>query len=189
MRSASKSPFVEVNSIRTSVFTLERYVTEVLMRDLIAHDHLPSAFLVYLFLRARATVQETSQQTQRRGMHPVTISVRELAAQTGLAKSVVQTALTVLRRRQLIRAVAPEKTNRKRVATSYEVLRPWRRTNRRQPRNQFRTRQNRQETPERRQRAETPGSGSATHFDRDESHVIHGTDPRIELLCLNCLPP
>jgi hypothetical protein len=121
--------------MRTSVFTLERYVTEVLMRDLIAHDHLPSAFLVYLFLRGRATVQRTSQETQRRRMRPVTISVRELATQTGLAKSVVQTALTVLRRRQLIRVVvvAPDKTARHTIAASYEVLRPWRRTSRRSP--------------------------------------------------------
>jgi hypothetical protein len=130
MRSAAKSNAPDVSSMRTSVFTLERYVTEVLMRDLIAHDHLPSAFLVYLFLRGRATVREANQQTHRRRMHPVTISVRELAAQTGLAKSVVQTALAVLRRRQLVRSVAPDKTNRSRVAASYEVLRPWRRTNR-----------------------------------------------------------
>jgi len=119
----------ELSSIRTSVFTLERYVTEVLMRDLIAHDHLPSAFLVYLFLRGRATSQ-TNQQTQRRRMTPVTISVRDLATQTGLAKSVVQTALTVLRRRQLIRVVATDKIKRNTQPTSYEILRPWRRTNR-----------------------------------------------------------
>jgi hypothetical protein len=119
------------SSIRTSVFTLERYVTEVLMRDLIAHDHLPSAFLIYLFLRGRATVPKSSQQTPRRKMHPVTISVRELATQTGLAKSVVQTALTALRRRQLIRVVAPDPIERHTIAASYEVLRPWRRTSRR----------------------------------------------------------
>jgi hypothetical protein len=103
------------------------------MRDLIAHDHLPSAFLVYLFLRGRSTVQKAYRQTERRRMHPVTISVRELAAQTGLAKSVVQTALVALRRRQLIRVVAADRTARNRAAASYEVLRPWRRTNR-QPR-------------------------------------------------------
>ena len=120
----------ELSSMRTSVFTLERYVTEVLMRDLIAHDHLPSAFLVYLFLRGRAPSLETNRQTQRQMMSPVTISVRELATQTGLAKSVVQTALTVLGRRQLIRVVATDKIKRNTKAASYVVLRPWRRTNR-----------------------------------------------------------
>lgn len=101
------------------------------MRDLIAHDHLPSAFLIYLFLRGRATVPKTNQETHRRRMRPVTISVRELATQTGLAKSVVQTALIALRRRQLIRVVIADKTERHTMAASYEVLRPWRRTNRR----------------------------------------------------------
>jgi hypothetical protein len=48
-----------------------------------------------------------------------------------LAKSVVQTALMALRRRQLIRVVAPDKTDRHTIAASYEVLRPWRRTDRR----------------------------------------------------------
>jgi len=128
--------------VRTSVFTLERYVTEVLMRDLVAHDHLPSAFLVYLFLRGRATRPRTDQQKQRRRTHPVSISVRELATQTGMSKSVVQTALTVLRRRQLIRVITPDKTGRYTMAASYEVLRPWRRTRSRSSVNSVPTRQN-----------------------------------------------
>src|ERR1041385_7594092 len=32
---------------------LDRYVIDVLMRDLVGHDHTPSAFLVYLWLWAR----------------------------------------------------------------------------------------------------------------------------------------
>lgn len=116
-----------MRSIRTSVFTLERYVTEVLMRDLVGHDHLPSAFLVYLFFRGRATADEGNAKSGRRRMHPVTISVRELAAQTGLAKSVVQTALKALHRRELIRVVSTGRTGRPAKATSYQVLRPWRR--------------------------------------------------------------
>ena len=56
------------------------------MRDLVGHDHLPSAFLVYLFFRGRATTDEANTKSGRRRMHPVTISVRELAAQTGLGQ-------------------------------------------------------------------------------------------------------
>jgi hypothetical protein len=123
----SRSNNLWPRQIRTSVFTLERYVTEVLMRDLVGHDHLPSAFLVYLFLRCRATADEANARSGRRRMHPVTISVRELAAQTGLAKSVVQTALKVLHRRALIRAVSTSRTGCPAKATSYQVLRPWRR--------------------------------------------------------------
>jgi hypothetical protein len=127
MTGSSKSDSTAPKSIRTAVFTLERYVTEVLMRDLIGHDHLPSAFLVYLFFRGRATADEANANSGRRRMHPVTISVRELAAQTGLAKSVVQTALKVLHRRALIRTVGISRTGRPAKATSYQVLRPWRR--------------------------------------------------------------
>jgi hypothetical protein len=123
----SRSNNLGMRSIRTSVFTLERYVTEVLMRDLVGHDHLPSAFLVYLFFRGRATADERNAKSGRRRMHPVTISVRELAAQTGLAKSVVQTALKALHRRELIRVVSTGRTGRPAKATSYQVLRPWRR--------------------------------------------------------------
>ena len=97
------------------------------MRDLVGHDHLPSAFLVYLFLRGRATEDDVNPRSGRRRMHPVTISVRELAAQTGLAKSVVQTALKALHRRELIRVVSTGRTGRPTKAASYQVLRPWRR--------------------------------------------------------------
>jgi hypothetical protein len=96
------------------------------MRDLVAHDHLPSAFLIYLFLRGRATTDQTHERSARRRMHPVTISVRELAAETGLAKSVVQTALKVLQRRGLLRVDSRERTGQPTRATSYQVLRPWR---------------------------------------------------------------
>lgn len=126
MTGSGKSDSTTPKSIRTSVFTLERYVTEVLMRDLVGHDHLPSAFLVYLFFRGRATADEANAKSGRRRMHPVTISVRELATQTGLAKSVVQTALKVLQRRALIRMVSISRTGRPAKATSYQVLRPWR---------------------------------------------------------------
>jgi hypothetical protein len=126
MSSSARSNDVPLNRLRTSVFTLERYVTEVLMRDLVAHDHLPSAFLIYLFLRGRATADQTHERSARRRMHPVTISVRGLAAETGLAKSVVQTALKVLQRRELLRVDSRKRTGQPARAASYQVLRPWR---------------------------------------------------------------
>jgi DNA-binding transcriptional MocR family regulator len=96
------------------------------MRDLVAHDHLPSAFLIYLFLRGRATADQTHERSGKRRMHLVTISVRELAAETGLAKSVVQTALKVLQRRELLRVDSRERTGQPARPASYQVLRPWR---------------------------------------------------------------
>ena len=99
------------------------------MRDLIGHDHQPSAFLVYLYLRGRATAGDADGLSGRRKMRPVTISVRELAALTGLAKSVVQSALFVLRRRELIQVIPRDKAARATMTASYQVLRPWRRKN------------------------------------------------------------
>ena len=49
---------------RTTV-PVDDYVLDVLMRDLVAHDQQPSAFLVYLFLFGRAA-------RQRWRLHPTT---------------------------------------------------------------------------------------------------------------------
>ena len=37
----------------TRKLELDRYVPDILMRDLVGHDHAPSAFLVYLWLWSR----------------------------------------------------------------------------------------------------------------------------------------
>jgi hypothetical protein len=71
---------------------LDCYVVDVLMRDLVGHDHAPSAFLIYLFLTARAQ--------EARGHSKIRISLRVIADETGLSKSAVQDALRVLRRRK-----------------------------------------------------------------------------------------
>jgi len=65
------------------------------MRDLVGHDHAPSAFIVYLFLW-RATA----------GTRPrhVRISHNGIADETGLSKSAVQTALRRLNKRKLVRS-------------------------------------------------------------------------------------
>ena len=96
---------------------LDAYVVDVLMRDLIGHDRQPSAFLVYLFLSARATTAGSSRRTT------VTISLRDIAEVTGLSKSVVQIALRTLKRRELVRAESEHAT----AVPTYRVLRPWRR--------------------------------------------------------------
>ena len=99
---------------RPSVLSVENYVVDVLLRDLVGHDRHPAAFLVYLHLYLRA---------QRGRRRTVAASLREMAADTGLAKSAVQTALANLQRRELIRTHRDHPT-----ATSvHTVLRPWRR--------------------------------------------------------------
>jgi hypothetical protein len=94
--------------------TLDSYVTDVLMRDLVGHDRTPSAFLVYLWLWART-------DGGRRG-HPA--SLQTVAFETGLSKSSVQAAVRTLRdRRRLIETTATGPT----TPPVYRVLTPWRR--------------------------------------------------------------
>jgi hypothetical protein len=99
-------------TVKTSLH-LDTYVIHTLMRDLVGHDKLPSAFLVYLqlcFARAHSPHRL------------VTASLQKLADQTGLSKSAVQSAIKHLKARGLIRATQPART----ATPSYEVLAPWR---------------------------------------------------------------
>jgi hypothetical protein len=95
-------------------FALDDYVTNVLMRDLVAHDKSPSSFLVYLHIWA---------QTRGLGVATAALSHQTIADSTGLSKSAVQGAIRNLQRRRLIRAQKSTVT----ATPEYEVARPWRR--------------------------------------------------------------
>jgi DNA-binding transcriptional ArsR family regulator len=96
-------------------FRMDRYVVDVLLRDLVAHDRSPSTFLVYLFLAVNCGSARAGK---------VSMSLAEIADRTGLSKRAVQTALLRLRRRHLITS-----TQERRTATPvHAVLRPWRAT-------------------------------------------------------------
>jgi DNA-binding MarR family transcriptional regulator len=92
---------------------VDDYVLDVLMRDLIAHDQKPAAYVVYLHLYARAA---------RYHWKPIAASVRTVADVTGLSKSAVHAALKHLRRRQLIATTADHGT----ATPRHRVLRHWR---------------------------------------------------------------
>ncbi len=92
---------------------VDDYVLNVLMRDLVGHDHQPAAYLVYLYLYGRAA---------RGNWQPVAASLRLLAEATGLSKSAVQTALETLRRRELVETTSIHPT----AIPSHHVLRHWR---------------------------------------------------------------
>src|SRR4051794_38955360 len=79
--------------ITMSNLTLDRYVLDVLMPDLVGHDRRPAAFVVYLFLLG------ASSRSRR---DTVAVSLQTIAAKTGLSKSSVQGALRHLKRRGLI---------------------------------------------------------------------------------------
>ena len=89
---------------------IDRYVIATLMRDLVGHDHRPSAFLVYLAL---IDVGEDGR---------VVHSHAQLAEQTGLSKRAVQDAIRHLARRGLI---AVKRAGRTEPAI-VRPLSPWR---------------------------------------------------------------
>ncbi len=92
-------------------YAIDRHVIDALMRDLVAHDRRPSAYLVYLTLLALA------------GGSRVSLSLAQLADQTGLSKRSVQDAIRHLSGRGLLAVTKSGATETPR----YEPLQPWRR--------------------------------------------------------------
>ena len=102
------------------MLTLDDYLTDVLMRDLVGHDRRPVSFLVYLWLAAE----------QRRRNGAVRISYQELAESVGVSKSSVQAAVSWLVRRKLLAASKENAT----ATPRYTVLTPWKTATRRDSR-------------------------------------------------------
>ena len=95
-----------------SNLSLDPYIVDILMPDLVGHDRRPAAFIVYLFL-VRASAHA--------GRDTVSVSLQTIATKTGLSKSTVQAAIRHLQRRRLLDPgiVATVKN------PSRRVLRPW----------------------------------------------------------------
>lgn len=92
--------------------TVDAYVVDVLMPDLVGHDRRPAAFIVYLFLLRLSLLK-------RRDV--VSVSLQTIATKTGLSKSTVQAAIRHLKRRHLLDpGVASTITDPAR-----RVVRPW----------------------------------------------------------------
>jgi len=94
-----------------SHLTIDRYVVDTLMRDLVAHDHRPSAFLVYLALLDMIDPGRSAA-----------FSHAQLAEQTGLSKRAVQDALQHLEKRQLVSIRRRGRTE----SALVQALSPWR---------------------------------------------------------------
>jgi len=92
--------------------SLDPYITDTLMRDLLGHDRAPSAFALYLWLW---------RQTRAIGKPAIGVSLQVMASETGLSKSSVQNALRRLRRRKLVTVRRGGPTQ----ACHYEVHEPW----------------------------------------------------------------
>jgi hypothetical protein len=96
------------------MLTLDDYVVDVLMRDLVGHDRKPASFLVYLWL--------TAEQARRPAA--VQVSYQEMAESIGISKSSTQAAVRWLVRRKLLAASRENAT----ATPSYTVRTPWRDT-------------------------------------------------------------
>ena len=89
--------------------TLDRYIVDVLMRDLVGHDRSSSAFVVYLAIHAAAA--------EGRAL----FSYQAMADLTGLSKRTCQNAVALLHRRGLVEITRKGGTD----AAEYRPLRPW----------------------------------------------------------------
>lgn len=91
---------------------LDDYITDVLMRDLVAHDRKPVSFLVYLWMAAEQTRTGTD----------IRVSYQQVAESVGISKSSAQGAIRWLLKRKLL-AVKKETVT---ATPTYAVLKPWR---------------------------------------------------------------
>jgi phage replication O-like protein O len=94
--------------------SVDPYVIDTLMRDLISHDRTPSSFVVflYLFRRTHGARKESAR-----------VSHQMLADATGLSKSAVQGAIKNLVRRRLLETKRASPT----AVPEYVVHCTWRR--------------------------------------------------------------
>lgn len=97
--------------------TLDAYLFDGLLPDLVGHDRRPASFIIYLHLYRHAS-QEANWS--------VRLSHQAIAGATGLSRSAVQSALTHLQLRQLIATSRAHPT----AVPLHRVLRPWLRLNR-----------------------------------------------------------
>ena len=95
--------------------TIDPYLIDSLMPDLVGHDRQPSAFFVYLLLWRLAHGKGASKSVQ--------VALTDLAEQTGLSKRAVQDALSWLVKRKLVSVERASIT----AIPVYTVLRPWQR--------------------------------------------------------------
>ena len=92
-------------------YTIDRYVLDTLMADLVGHDHKPSSFLVYMAILAAHADGRAS------------FSHAELAERTGQSRRTVQNAVENLKRRGLVEVSRLGPTE----AATYVPLTPWKR--------------------------------------------------------------
>ena len=96
----------------TERLSIDAYVIDALMPDLVGHDRRASAFVVYLFLWRRT----------RGGSRAAVVSHQQMASATGLVRRSVQQAFRLLARRRLIEVSRASAT----AAASVRLVCHWR---------------------------------------------------------------
>jgi hypothetical protein len=97
--------------------TLDPYLLDSLLPDLVGHDRRLASFVIYLYLYRHASQQANWS---------IRMSHQAIASATGLSRSAVQSALAHLQSRQLIATSRAHPT----AVPVHRVLRPWLRLNR-----------------------------------------------------------
>jgi len=92
--------------------SLDPYLLDGLLPDLVGHDRRLASFIVYLYLYRQASQQSNWS---------VRTSHQSIATATGLSRSAVQSALAHLQGRQLIASSRAHPT----AVPLHRVLRPW----------------------------------------------------------------
>jgi len=92
--------------------SIDAYVTDILMPDLVGHDRRPAAFVVYLFLL---------RHSHARARDWIAVSLQTIASRTGLSKSCVQSSLRHLQRRGLLDPDVKATV----TVPRRRILRPW----------------------------------------------------------------
>src|SRR5260370_42275163 len=92
--------------------TLDPYLIDCLLPDLVGHDGRLSSFIIYLSLYRQASQQANWS---------LRMSHQAIATATGLSRSAVQSALAHLQSRQLIATSRAHPT----AVPLHHVLRPW----------------------------------------------------------------
>lgn len=93
--------------------TIDDYVLDVLMRDLVGHDRHTSSFLVYLWMNF---------ESGRRHRERIQLSYQTIADCVGISKSSAQSGVRWLVKRKLVESSKSSAT----ATPVYRVLRPWR---------------------------------------------------------------
>jgi hypothetical protein len=92
--------------------SIDDYVLDVLLPDLVGHDRSPAAFLIYIVLW---TLLFRSEERS------TGVSLHKLSELSGLSKSAVQQAVRLLRQRGLIKIHKTSET----AVPEYELVRHW----------------------------------------------------------------